>query len=181
MTERCAPCSDSCRCAIAGRLKRCVVHTDTRLTRSHAAAAFCCLLLLAAPALSASHAGYVCISNCDSPILLYHNSVVGVGVSISAFQAGVPGSSPGRRMSSIELLFCIRPLLFLHGRGPPSRLLRGADARGRTVLFLNHTEKQNYQAPGFKTCSWGKKIVPYYEFPIIRTSSHASSNWVNHS
>ena len=35
--------------------------------------------------------------------MIYKICVVGVGVSISAFQAGVPGSSPGRRINIVLL------------------------------------------------------------------------------
>lgn len=43
-------------------------------------------------------------------------SVVGVGVSISAFQAGVPGSSPGRRI--LLALWSSGMILALGARGP---------------------------------------------------------------
>ena len=44
-----------------------------------------------------------------------YKSVVGVGVSISAFQAGVPGSSPGR---CILALWSSGMILALGARGP---------------------------------------------------------------
>jgi hypothetical protein len=55
--------------------------------------------------------------------------VVGVGVSISAFQAGVPGSSPGRRIFFL-VLWSSGMILPLGGRGP------GFDSRKHPLYFF---------------------------------------------